>query len=131
MRFLALLLASHVFAGHGLSVTAPVSWHVVGHRLTVCTDPAQRLAVAGPRGQLVVVLERLANPARRGPRRPRPFKLEARPQFIECCAPRRTRGWFFAWVERGRELYAYAYTGGGSRGDVARVLDSLAVAARR
>ena len=128
---LAALALTQTFAAHGLTARAPLSWHAVGRPLSECTDPAQRLALVGPRGELVQITERLANPAQKGPRRPRPFRLDTPPGYVECCAPRDAKGWFFAWVEGRRELYAYAYTGRGSREDVERVLNSLVVAPRR
>ena len=128
---LAGLVLTQTFASHGVAARAPLSWHRVDHRLTDCTDPAQRLALAGPRGELVLVIERLVDPAKRGPRRPRAFRLDTAPEAMGgCCAPRDAKGWFFAWVERRRELYTYAYAGRGSPEVLARVLDSLSVAPR-
>jgi hypothetical protein len=77
-------------------------------------------------------MERRLNPATRGPKRPRPYRLDAPPEPMgACCAPRGYAGWFFAWVERRRELYAYASVGSGSRAGVEVVLNSLRVAPRR
>jgi hypothetical protein len=108
-----------------------VSWGLVSHRITECIDPAQRLALVGPQNELVVIMERSAGAAKRGPRRPRPFRLDTPPEAMGgCCAPRDAKGWFFAWVDRRRELYTYAYAGRGSPEVLARVLDSLSVAPR-
>jgi hypothetical protein len=130
VALVAALTLTQTFAANGLALRTPPSWHRVDHQLTDCIDPAQRLAVAGPRGELVLIVERLRDPARRGAHHPRPFRLDTRPQLMECCAPRSARGWFFRWIEHRRELYAYAYMGAGTRRELARVLDSLRVAQR-
>ena len=132
---LALVLAGGPSAGnslvraHGLALPLQARWHTVTARLTDCSDPAQRLAIAGA-GALVVLQERLSRERARGPARPRRFRVSGSAKPMECCAVLSRPGWMFAFVDRGRELYAYVYPGRtGSTATALRTLDGLEVSA--
>jgi len=118
---------SSLARAHGLALPLPTGWHAVTARLTNCSDPAQRLAIAGD-GALVVLQERLSGEHARGPARPRRFRVSGGAKPMECCAVLSRPGWMFAFVDRGRELYAYVYPGRiGSTATALRTLDGLEV----
>ena len=124
--------ASATYSAAGLKVTVPAGWHVVHERLTPCTNPVERLALAG-RGALVSLTETLD--PRRYVRRfsacPRRFSLRGEPQWIACCAPLSRRGWFFDFRDHGRGFYVYVYLGrSGTRREALGALDSLRVRPR-
>jgi hypothetical protein len=90
-----------------------------------CTDPTQRLAIAGD-GALVVLQERVGGGRAQGSLRPRRFRATGKPSPMECCAVADRAGWMFPFVDRGRELYAYVYPGRpGSTATALRALDGL------
>jgi hypothetical protein len=120
---------SSLAGAHGLALPLPTGWHAVTARLTNCSDPVQRLAIAGD-GALVVLQERLNGERARGPARPTRFRVSGRARPMECCAVLSRPGWMFAFVDRGRELYAYVYPGRpGSTLRALRTLDGLEVSA--
>ncbi len=113
---------------HGLALPLPAGWHVVASRLTDCSEPTQRLAIAGD-GALVVLQERVRGGRAQGPPRPRRFRATGKPSPMECCAVAGRAGWMFPFVDRGRELYAYVYPGRpGSTATALRALDGLVTA---
>jgi hypothetical protein len=120
---------SSLARAHNLALPLPTGWHAVRARLTSCSDPAQRLAIAGD-GALVVLKERLSGERARGPARPRRFRVSGSAKPMECCAVLSRPGWMFAFVDGGRELYAYVYPGRtGSTATALRTLDGLEVGA--
>jgi hypothetical protein len=117
----------------GLTLTVPAGWHVVHERLTPCTNPLERVTVAG-RGAQVTLTETLdpRRYVRRLSARPRRFALQGEPQWTACCAPLDRRGWFFGFRDRGRGFYVYLYLGRAeTRRDALAILDSLRVRPRR
>src|SRR5512133_2421112 len=102
MRFLGVLLL--------VALPLPAGWHVVASPLADCSDPRQRLAIAGD-GALVILQERVGGGRAQGPPRPRRFRATGRPRSIECCAVGDRAGWMFPFADRGRELYGYVYPG--------------------
>jgi hypothetical protein len=120
---------SSLARAHGLALPLPPGWHAVTARLTDCSDPAQRLAIAGD-GALVVLQERLSGERGRGSTRLRRFRVSGSAKPMECCAVLSRAGWMFAFVDRGRGLYAYVYPGHpGSTATALRTLDRLDVSA--
>jgi hypothetical protein len=120
--------SARVARAYGLVLPLPAGWHVVASSLTDCSNPRQRLAIAGD-GALVVLAERVGGGRAQGPSRPRRFRATGRPSPIECCAVAGRAGWMFAFVDRGRELYAYVYPGRpGSSATALRALDGLVTA---
>ena len=116
----------------GVTVTVPAGWHVVRERLTACTNPRERLTLAG-RGAQVTLMETLdpRRYVRRLSARPRRFALHGEPQWVACCAPLDRRGWFFDFRDRGRGFYVYVYLGRAeTRGGALAILDSLRVRPR-
>lgn len=95
----------------GLTMWVPPGWHSVDRKLTPCTNPVERLTIAGPDGGFVHVQESLDPPryVRRFPRRPPVFHPRGRPSPLECCAPTRRPGWLVYFRDRGRAFYAYLY----------------------
>ena len=117
---------------HGVSAPLPVGWHVVHERLTPCTNPVERLTLAG-RGALVMLQESLDRAyVNRFETRPVRFRLRGEPQFITCCAPTgRGRGWFLNFRDGGRAFYAYVYLGrAGTRAQALAILDGLRIRPR-
>lgn len=116
----------------GITVTIPSGWRVVDRRLTPCTNPIERVTIAG-NGALVTLMETL-DPRRYVARfdpRPRRFALRGTPQPIACCAPSERDGWFFNFRDRGRGFYVYVYLGAPeTRAQALAVLDTLQVAPR-
>ena len=95
----------------GLSIAVPSGWHVVKRRLTPCTNPIERIDLAGD-GALVMLQEALDRAyVRRFPRRPRRFTLAGEPNVIACCGVARRKGWMIPFRDRGRSFYAYVYPG--------------------
>ena len=119
------------YTGSGLSVDVPVGWTVVRKPLSVCTNPVQRLALRGD-GALVQIVETLDYAyVHRFPARPRRFALRGPARYQACCPPRDGKGWFLSFREGNRGFYAYVYLGRpGSRAQVLKILDSLAVRPR-
>lgn len=119
----------------GISVTVPSGWHVVDRRLTPCTNPIERVTIAG-RGAMVMIQESL-DPRRYLERfRPRPgrFGLGGKPNPIACCAPTRRIGWFFNFRDHGRGFYVYVYVYlglSGTRAQALAALDGLRITPRR
>ena len=117
----------------GLTVTVPAGWHAVARRLTPCSNPLERITIAG-RGAMVMIQESL-DPRRYIERfRPRPqrFSLRGGPQPVACCAPLERAGWFFDFRDGGRGFYVYVYLGApGTRAQALAALDSLRVSPRR
>lgn len=95
----------------GIMTPVPAGWHVVDKRLTRCSNPLERLTLAGPGGGMVMLQESL-DPRRyiaRFERRPARWRLHGRPQPIACCAPNRRPGWFMNFRDSGRGFYVYVY----------------------
>jgi hypothetical protein len=115
----------------GISVDVPPDGTVVRKRLSVCTNPVQRLALQG-HGALVQLVETLDYASvDRFPERPRRFALRGAAQYQACCPPREAKGWFLSFRDGNRGFYAYVYLGRrGTRSEVLRALDSLRVRAR-
>ena len=110
----------------GLTVNVPDGWRIVRRRLSRCTDPAQRIALA--RGDaLVQIVEQLAGDVGGFPDRPAWFELRGSPEQLGCCPPSRGRGWFIPFRDQGRGFYAYVYAPAGERAQALRILDSLTV----
>jgi hypothetical protein len=110
-------------------VLLPAHWRAVRRPLTRCVDPAERMTVAG-RGALVMLQERLHPVADEFAARPSRFELNARPEYMECCAPLARRGWMLRFEDNGRGFYAYVYLGGrGTRSQALAILDTLHVEA--
>ncbi len=120
------------FTKAGITVTMPSGWRVVDRRLTPCTNPIERITIAG-RGAMVMVQESL-DPRRYIERfrpRPRRFGLRGKPQSIACCAPSGRDGWFFDFRDQGRGFYVYVYLGApGTRAQALAALDSLRIVPR-
>jgi hypothetical protein len=117
--------------GFGITVTLPPGWHVVRRRLTPCSDPSERVTVAG-RGGLVMVQERLHAAPGEFPPRPARFELRGSPHPMECCAPLTRGGWFLRFGESGRGFYVYVYPGGrGTRAEALAILDGLRIKSPR
>jgi hypothetical protein len=110
-------------------VAVPAGWRVVDRRLTPCTNPIERITIAG-RGAMVMLQESL-DPRRHIQRfRPGPhrFRLSGKPQPLACCAPTGRGGWFFNFRDHGRGFYVYVYLGArGTRTQALAALDSLRV----
>jgi hypothetical protein len=95
----------------GIAAPLPVGWHVIDKRLTPCSNPLERLTLAGPGGGMVMLQESL-DPRRyiaRFDPRPAKWSLRGRPQPIACCAPNRRPGWFMNFRDSGRGFYVYVY----------------------
>ena len=126
--------ATHIaiYSHAGLTVTLPAGWRVVHKRLTPCTNPLERVTLAG-RGAQVTLMETL-DPRRyvRGfPARPQRFALRGAPQWIACCAPLNRQGWFLAFRAHGRGFYVFVYLGQPeTRRQALGVLDTLRVGPR-
>jgi len=113
----------------GLSVSLPAGWHVVHRRLTPCTDPVERLTVAG-RGAMVMLQERVGGDDGL-PARPARFELRGAPQPMECCAPLDRGGWSVRFRDGGRGFYSFVYLGGrATRADALAIFDSLRITPR-
>lgn len=114
----------------GLFVRVPPGWQVVHRKLTPCSNPVERLTVAG-RGALVMLQERLPLYAPGFKPRPSRFALTGKPSEMECCALAHRVGWMLSFRDRGRAFYAYVYLGReGTRREALGVLDSLDVRPR-
>ena len=115
----------------GLSVDVPSGWTVVTKPLSPCTNPVQRLALAG-HGALVQIVETLDYAyVHRFPARPRRFTLRGPAQYQACCPPRQAKGWFLSFRDGNRGFYVYVYLGErGTRAEVLGILDSLNVRPR-
>jgi hypothetical protein len=126
----AALVATVLAVGsHGVSARVPPSWHTVS-ALTPCTNPIERLDVAGPGGALVMIQEAVGlGDVRDFPQRPRRFAVRGAPSSIACCdAPGHGKGWLLRFRTRGRTFYAYVYPGRGHRvREALQVLDGLRV----
>lgn len=117
----------------GLRMWIPPGWHRVERRLTECTNPVERLTIAGPRGGLVHVQESLLplRALRAFPRRPERFLPQGQPEWIACCAPARRPGWLVRFRQSGRAFYAYVCgTTAQARRDAFTSLSSLLVERR-
>ena len=82
----------------GITAPVPAGWHIVDKRLTPCTNPRERLTLAGPDGAMVMLQESL-DPRRYIARfnpRPTRWHLRGQPRPIACCAPAWRAGWFIA-----------------------------------
>jgi hypothetical protein len=113
----------------GIKATLPSGWRVVDRRLTPCTDPVERLTVAG-RGAMVMVQERIGSDDGL-PARPARFELRGAPRPMECCAPLDRAGWSVRFRDAGRGFYGFVYVGGpGTRAEALRILDGLRIALR-
>ena len=115
----------------GLSVELPAGWTPVSEPLSVCTNPVQRVAVRG-HGALVQIVETLDYAyVHRFPARPRRFALPGEANYLACCPPRKSKGWFLTFRVGNRGFYAYVYLGErGTRAEVLRILDGLRVRPR-
>ena len=111
----------------GLAVEVPDGWKIVRERLSACTDPAQRIALA--RGDaLVQIVEQLSSDVRGFPDRPARFELRGSPGPLGCCPPSDGKGWFIPFRDEGRGFYAYVYPGApGTQAEALDVLNSLRV----
>jgi len=113
VALLAIALAAPAPTVERAGITAPVpsGWHVIEKRLTPCSNPLERLTLAGPGGGMVMLQESL-DPRRyisRFERRPAKWRLRGRPQPLACCAPSRRPGWFINFRDSGRGFYVYVY----------------------
>lgn len=121
-----------VTGSHGVSAHVPAGWHRVPAALTSCTDPVERLDVAGPAGALVMVQEALDRAyVHRFRARPRHFSVRGAASYLTCCdAPGYGKGWFLSFRDGGRSFYVYLYPGRTRDPSVAlAILDSLRIRA--
>jgi hypothetical protein len=117
----------------GVSARIPAGWHRVPAALTPCTNPVERLDVAGPGGALVMVQEALDRAyVDRFPRRSRHFGVRGPAGYLTCCdAPGHGKGWFLSFRDGGRSFYVYLYPGKSRNPSIAlAILDSLRIRAR-
>jgi hypothetical protein len=137
---LALLVATPTSAGGdsrlryerprlGLSVTHATTWRPIRHRLTRCTNPIERIDLAGPGGALFMLQESLGRSATEGMRpRSKRFGVGGAPHPLACCSPTRRPGWLVIFKDEGRGFYAYLYPGSkGQRAELVAILNSLRV----
>jgi hypothetical protein len=120
-----------VTAAHGVSARVPEGWRVLDGRLTSCTNPIERLDVAGPGGALVMLQEALDRAyVSRFPRKSAHVAVRGRPSYLSCCgAPGSRKGWVLPFRAGGRSFYAYVYPGREGRlAEALSILDSLRVA---
>jgi hypothetical protein len=138
---IATLLAAVVFAAPtatveraGIKAPVPTGWHVIDKRLTPCSNPLERLTLAGPGGGMVMLQESL-DPRRyiaRFDRRPRRWRLRGKPQPIACCAPSRRAGWFMNFRDSGRGFFVYVYgRTSRARQQALGILDAVEISSRR
>ena len=113
----------------GLLVAYPASWRSIGHALTRCTNPVERIDLAGPGGALFMLQESLGRNATAGmPTRPRSFEVRGVPSPLECCRATMQPGWLLPFKEGGRGFYAYLYPGRlDERAELVAILNSLRV----
>jgi hypothetical protein len=117
----------------GITAPVPAGWRVIDERLTPCTNPLERLTLAGPDGAMVMLQESL-DPrhyiARFDPR-PVHWRLRGKPQPIACCAPTKRAGWFMNFRDAGRGFYVYVYANTArTRRAALAILDRLMIARR-
>jgi hypothetical protein len=117
----------------GITAPVPAGWRLIDERLTPCTNPIERLTLAGPDGAMVMLQESL-DPrhyiARFDPR-PVHWRLRGKPQPIACCAPSKRAGWFMNFRDAGRGFYVYVYANtAGTRRAALAILDRLMIARR-
>jgi hypothetical protein len=126
-----ILSALVLIAGsHGIATRVPAGWKVVPASLTPCTNPIERVDVAGPDGALVMLQEALDRAyVNRFPRRSRHFAVRGRPSFLSCCAaPGYGKGWVLRFRDGGRSFYAYVYPGRDGRlREALAILDSMRI----
>jgi hypothetical protein len=113
----------------GLLVTYPASWRSVGHALTRCINPVERIDLVGPGGALFMLQESLGRNATAGmPARPRTFEVSGAPSPLECCRATGQPGWLLPFQEGGRGFYAYLYPGRlDERAELVAILNSIRV----
>jgi hypothetical protein len=130
----AALAALVLVAGsHGIAARVPPDWRLIPASLTPCTNPVERVDVAGPGGALVMLQEGLDRAyVQRFPVRPRHFAVRGAPSFLSCCdAPGHGKGWVVDFRDGGRSFYAYVYPGRDGRTKAAlAILDSLRIERR-
>jgi hypothetical protein len=117
----------------GITAPVPTGWRVIDRRLTPCTNPLERLTLAGPGGAMVMLQESLdpRHYVARFDERPRHWRLRGSPQPIACCAPSRRPGWFMNFRDAGRGFYVYVYaTTTATRRTALTILDRLTVTRR-
>jgi hypothetical protein len=116
----------------GLAITHPASWHRLDHRLTPCSNPLERIDLAGPGGALFMLQESLGKRATQGmPSRARHLGVAGAPSPLECCTATRQPGWLVVFQDGGRGFYAYLYPGRTQRRDeLVAILNSLRVRAK-
>jgi hypothetical protein len=115
----------------GITAPVPAGWHVVDRRLTPCTNPLERLTLAGPSGAMVMLQESLdpRHYIARFDRRPGRWRLHGPPEPIACCAPSGRPGWFMNFRDAGRGFYVYVYANtSDARRAALTILDRLTVA---
>jgi hypothetical protein len=112
----------------GLSISH-ADWRPIHRRLTNCSNPVERIALAGPGGALFMLQESLGRRATQGMRpRPRKFVVRGAPSPLECCTPTRQPGWLLVFKDGGRGFYAYLYPGRMyKRAELVVMLNSLRV----
>jgi hypothetical protein len=117
----------------GITAPVPAGWHIVDKRLTPCTNPRERLTLAGPDGAMVMLQESL-DPRRYIARfnpRPTRWHLRGQPRPIACCAPARRAGWFMNFRDADRGFYVYVYANAArARRAALTILDHLVIAPR-
>lgn len=113
----------------GLAVSHPADWRPIHRRLTNCSDPVERIDLAGPGGALFMLQERLGRRATTGMQpRPRWFAVRGASSPLECCTPTRQPGWLLVFKDGRRGFYAYLYPGRmHKRSDLVSILNSLRV----
>jgi hypothetical protein len=129
----ALAVLIVVLGSHGVSARVPTTWYRVPGALTACTNPIERLDVAGPGGALVMVQEALDRAyITRFPRRPPHFRVRGAAGYLTCCdAPGHGKGWFLSFRDGDRSFYVYLYPGRtGNPAAALAILDSLRITAR-
>jgi hypothetical protein len=113
----------------GLAISRPGDWRPIHRSLTNCSNPVERLVLAGPGGALFMLQESLGQRATQGMQpRPRKFAVRGAPSPLECCTPTRAPGWLLVFRDGGRGFYAYLYPGRMyKRAELVVMLNSLRV----
>lgn len=113
----------------GLEVSHPPDWRPIRYRLTRCSNPVERIDLAGPGGALFMLQESLGHAATEGMQpRPRRFAVGGAPHPLACCTPTRQPGWLLIFKDGRRGFYAYLYPGRKrKRSDLVSILNSLRV----
>lgn len=99
-----------VWEGARLAVEVPEGWQVVRGKRTPCTNPVERLTIAGD-GALLHLQESMPPLLSLGgfPDRPSAFSVHGDPSFLACCVPAKRKGWVLPFRDGRRAFYAYVF----------------------